>query len=88
MTHPRQEAVLPSHSKERDQAEIRFKKAQKAAQDAQEARAQYEAEARAMREKTARLRALRLAKQAADAAVQPAKKPAAKRMAATEPTGR
>jgi hypothetical protein len=59
---------LPDHSKERDQAEARFKKAQKAAHDAKEARAHYESEARAVREKTARLRALRLAKEAADAA--------------------
>jgi hypothetical protein len=58
---------LPDHSKERVQAEARFKKAQKAAHDAKEARAHYESEARAVREKTARLRALRLAKEAADA---------------------
>jgi hypothetical protein len=59
---------LPSHSKERDQAEARFQKAQKAAHDAREARSQYEADARAMREKTVRLKALRLAKEAADLA--------------------
>jgi hypothetical protein len=59
---------LPDHSKERDQAEARFKKAQKAAHDAKEARAHYESEARAVREKTARLRALRLAKEASDSA--------------------
>jgi hypothetical protein len=59
---------LPDHSKERDEAESRFKQAQKAAQDAKDARAQYEAEARATREKTARLKALRLAKEAADLA--------------------
>jgi hypothetical protein len=62
------EATLPSHSKERDQAEARFQKAQKAAHDAREARSQYEADARAMREKTVRLKALRLAKEAADLA--------------------
>jgi hypothetical protein len=55
---------LPNHSKERDQAEARFKKAQKATQDAKEARADYESEARTVREKTARLKALRLAKEA------------------------
>jgi hypothetical protein len=60
------EATLPDHSKERDQAEARFKKAQKATQDAKEARAHYESEAQAVREKTARLKALRLAKEAAD----------------------
>jgi hypothetical protein len=57
---------LPNDSKERDQAEARFKKAQKATQDAKEARAAYESEARSVREKTARLKALRLAKEAAD----------------------
>src|SRR4029453_13014165 len=40
-----------NHSKERDQAEARFKKAQKATQDAKEARADYESEARTVREK-------------------------------------
>ena len=58
---------MPNDSKERDQAdEARFKKAQKATQDAKEARAAYESEARSVREKTARLKALRLAKEAAD----------------------
>jgi hypothetical protein len=57
---------LPNHSKERDEAEARFKKAQKATQEAKEARAHYESEARAVREKTARLKAIRLAKEAAD----------------------
>lgn len=57
---------MPSDSKERDQAEARFKKAQKAIHDAKEARAHYESEARAMREKTARLKALRLAKEATE----------------------
>ena len=45
------EATLPNHSKERDQAEARFKRAQKATQDANEARARYESEARAVRDK-------------------------------------
>jgi hypothetical protein len=61
------ENILPEHSNERDQAEAKFKKAQKAVHDAKEARAQYENDARAVREKTAKLRALRLAKEAADA---------------------
>jgi hypothetical protein len=59
--------VTEQHSMERAQAEARFKKAQKASQDAKEAWALYENEARAVREKTARLKALRLAKEAADA---------------------
>jgi hypothetical protein len=69
------EATLPNHSKERDQAEARFKKAQKATQDAKEARAHYESEARAVREKTARLKAIRLAKEATDLETRVNKKP-------------
>jgi hypothetical protein len=68
---------LSNHSKERDQAEARFKKAQKATQDAKEARADYESEARTVREKTARLKALRLAKEAADLETRVDKKPIA-----------
>ena len=68
---------MPDHSKERDQAEARFKKAQKATQDAKEARAQYESEASAVREKTAKLRALRLAKEAADLETRVEKEPRA-----------
>ena len=61
--------------KGRDQGDAQSKKAQKAAHDAKEAWALYESEARALREKTARLRALRLAKEATDPPP-PAKKPA------------
>jgi len=68
---------LPNHSKERDEAEARFKKAQKATQEAEEARAHYESEARAVREKTARLKAIRLAKEAADLEARVDKKPIA-----------
>jgi hypothetical protein len=70
---------VTDYSTERDQAEARFKKAQKASQDAKEAWAQYENDARTMREKTARLKALRLAKEAADAELPANKKPAAAR---------
>ena len=66
---------MPDHSKERDQAEARFKKAQKATQDAKEARTHYESEARAVREKTARLKALRLDKEATDLRTRGDKKP-------------
>ena len=69
--------MLPDHSKERDRAEARFKKTQKATQDANEARAHYESEARAVREKTARLKAIRLAKEAADLEARVDKKPIA-----------
>ena len=67
---------MPDHSKGRDQADAQSKKAQKAAHDAKEARAHYEAEARAVREKTARLKALRLAKEATEAPTLAKKKPA------------
>jgi hypothetical protein len=53
------------------------KKAQKATQDAKEARADYESEARTVRERTARLKALRLAKEAADLETRVDKKPIA-----------
>jgi hypothetical protein len=51
----------------REKAEASFKKEQRA-KDGIKAMADYEAEGRAVREKTARLRALRLAKEAADKA--------------------
>jgi hypothetical protein len=47
-------------------AGAKFEKDPKAAQDGAEARAKHEAEARAVDEKSARLRSLRLAKEAAD----------------------
>ena len=68
---------MPNHSKEREEAEARFKKAQKATQEAKEARAHYESEARAVREKTARLKAIRLAKEAADLEARDDEKPIA-----------
>jgi hypothetical protein len=48
-------------------AEAQFHKTIKKAQEAKEALSQYEADARAVNEKTAKLRALRLAKEAAEA---------------------
>jgi hypothetical protein len=48
------------------EAEAKFKRRQDQARDGVKATAEYEAAAVAMREKTARLRALRLAKEAAD----------------------
>jgi hypothetical protein len=62
--------------KGRDQGDAQSKKAQKAAHDAKEAWALYESEARAVREKTARLKALRLAKEATDEPAPAKKKPA------------
>ena len=49
----------------RAKAEARFEKAQKAAQDGAEAKTEHEAQAQAVEEKTARLRSLRLAQEAA-----------------------
>jgi len=66
---------LPNHSKQRDEAEVRFKRAQKATQDATQATELHESEAWGVREKTARLKALRLAKEATDLGTQGDKKP-------------
>jgi hypothetical protein len=55
--------TLAEHSK-KDTANAEFKKAQRA-EDGKSAMAEYEAQAAAQREKTARLRALRLARDAA-----------------------
>ena len=70
----------------KDEAQAQFDKVQRA-NDAKKAVADYEAEAAAMRAKTARLRALRLARDAELAAAAPAtapkKKPGAKKKAAT-----
>jgi hypothetical protein len=73
----------------KDIAQGQFAKLQKA-NEAKQAVADYEAEAVAMRAKTARLRALRLARDAEVAASQPAApaaKGAAKKKAARKPTG-
>jgi hypothetical protein len=69
-----------AHSKE-DQAsaEAQFHKAIKKAHEAKEAISQYEADARAVSEKTVRLRALRLAKEAAEAKQAAEKKPEVKK---------
>jgi Mg/Co/Ni transporter MgtE len=56
-----------TNSKENQvRAEAQFHKTIKKAQEAKQAMSQYEADARAVVEKTAKLRALRLAKEAAD----------------------
>jgi hypothetical protein len=80
---------LPEHSKERAQAEKRFQKTQKTAQGATGPGAQYEADARVLREKSARLKALRLAKDAADLAKATDNEPiAANKTPSTEPADR
>ena len=59
---------MPKHSKERTQAEAQFKRTQKAqrATESEQAMADYVAAGHAVRAKTARLKELRLAKEAAD----------------------
>jgi len=70
------EVILSTRSKEaRDRAEASFQKKQEQAREGGKARAEYEAEARAVLKKTARLRALRLAKEAAEAAAKLETKP-------------
>jgi len=63
-------------------AEAHFHKAIKREQEAKQAMSQYEADARAVNEKTAKLRALRLAKEAAEA--NEAKEPARKKKAVSK----
>jgi hypothetical protein len=58
----------------RDRAEANFKKLERA-EDGRKARIEYEAEAVAVRARTAQLRSLRLAKEAADGAIEVKKKP-------------
>ena len=63
-------------SEARTRAEASFRKEERA-KDGAKAMMEYQAHGRIVREKTAKLRALRLAKEAAEKAVEPAKKTAA-----------
>jgi len=68
----------------KDETQVQFAKLQRA-NDAKQAMSEYEAEAQALRARTAQLRAQRLARDAelaAAAAAAPKKKPAAKKKAA------
>jgi hypothetical protein len=68
---------LADNSKEtKARAEASFKKKQQQAQEGAKARMQYEAEGRAVRERTAVLKALREAKEAADKEAEAKNKPA------------
>ncbi|MCX5493232.1 hypothetical protein OSH11_00795 [Kaistia dalseonensis] len=60
----------------RERAEARFEKTQQNAREAAKASAEYEAEGRALRNRTAALRELRMAKEAADQLVADEKKAA------------
>jgi hypothetical protein len=72
---PEKEIILSKNSKDViDRAEASFKKEERAREGAKAMR-DYEAEGRAVREKTARLRSLRLAKEATEAATEKAAQP-------------
>ena len=77
---------MSNQSKEAQaKAEASFKRKADQARDGKLAAAEYEAASRAMRERTAKLREQRLAKEAADRAAEAAKpKPAAKPKAAVK----
>jgi hypothetical protein len=70
---PEKETILTKNSKDvMDRAEASFKKEERAREGAKAMR-DYEAESRAVHEKTARLKALRLAKEAAESEAPPKK---------------
>lgn len=71
----------PPNKDVQDKAEASFKRKEIQARDATKAMAEYEASLTATRDKTARLRALRMAKEAADAAAAPEPKPKAEKPA-------
>jgi hypothetical protein len=66
------------------QAGLRFEKAQKLAREGEKARAEYDAAGRAADVNRARLKALRLAKEAADRDAEPPPPPAAKKSTASK----
>lgn len=76
---------MADHSK-KDEAHEQFKKLQRV-EDGKKAMSEYEAEGAATRAKTAKLRALRLARDAAEQAAAPAASPAKKKKAAKQDKG-
>jgi hypothetical protein len=60
-------------------AEVRFHQTLKKKQEAKQAKSQYEADAKAVDQKTAKLKALRLAKEVAEAKAAAEKKPEVKK---------
>ena len=75
---------MASNSKDtRDRAEAGFKKQEQRAREGAKAMADYEAQGRATREKTARLKSLRMAQQAAAATVLAETAPATAAIAST-----
>jgi len=86
--YAQEERTMGDESKDaRARAEAKFAKAEKAALEGARAKAQYDAEAQAVRDKTSRLRTARLAKEAAEieAGTGTIKKPATRRK---KPTSR
>jgi hypothetical protein len=73
---------MAASREERARAEEQFHRTLKKAHEAKQAVSQYEAATRATDEKTARLRALRPAKESAEASVAAEKKPVEKKPAA------
>ena len=78
-----QETFIVNSDQARQRAEKSFKQEERA-QDARKAMSEYEAEARAIREKTVRLKALRLAKEAKAQTEAPHAKSAERRLARRE----
>jgi hypothetical protein len=70
-------SLLTNLKQAQERAESNFKKKERQAAEGAIAIAEYEAQGRAIRERTARLRALRLAKEAAEGAAEATKKPRA-----------
>jgi hypothetical protein len=68
---------LTSKTAAQDQAEAKFKKREEKAQEGAQAMAEYQAAGRAVEKNTTRLRALRLAKEAADKEAKTRDKPVA-----------
>jgi hypothetical protein len=75
---------MASSKQDQANAEARFHKTLKRAHEAKQAVSQYEADARAVADKTAKLRALRLAKETAEAKEAPEKKPVSKKKLAAK----
>ena len=73
---------MASSKEEQARAEAQFHRALKKAHEAKQAVSQYEADGRAVAEKTAKLRALRLAKEAAESKAAAEAKEAAQNLAA------
>jgi hypothetical protein len=79
---------LASSKEERDRAEAQFHKTLKATWGRKQATTQYEAEARLARDKTSRLKSLRLAKEAAESKTEVEPVPVTKRSPRSKNVGK